>query len=147
MTKAALPRRAIALAISTCVGLVAASCAGGKVAECNQLIETVNTAVTEIETLSTSEEGDDVTMLQQMSDVAEKAVTDIQSLELTDETLQGYQTRFATLYQQYTDASRELITAGDSNNLEGMNTALTTIESTSTQENQLISETNDYCQN
>ena len=127
------------------IGLVAAACGESKVAQCNRLIDVANTAVTEVQNVTTAANPSDPEALNEIANTADNAVASMQDLEFSDEQLQAYQQRFVQMYEETSTASRAIYTAVNEENNEAAQQALTDLQTATGQETALVSEVNAYC--
>jgi hypothetical protein len=130
----------------TGAGLLAASCGPNRVAQCNELIQVINTAVTEVQSVTQSPEASsNPEALVQIADTADRAVEQMQSVELQDEQLVEYQNRFITMYQETSTASRDIYEASQNQNLEEAQAALGRLQAATAPEPGLVNDVNAYC--
>jgi DNA repair ATPase RecN len=127
------------------VGLVAAACGESKVAQCNRLIDVANTAVADVQNVTTAADPSDPEALNAIADTAESAVASMQELEFSDEQLQAYQQRFVQMYQDTSTASRAIYDAVQAENNDVAQQALNDLQTATGQETELVSEVNSYC--
>lgn len=138
-------KTSIQLSTVAVLGIVMAACGESKVAQCNRLIEAANTAVTEVQAVTTSASANDPEALNSIADTADGAVTTMQGLEFADETLQGYQQRFVEMYTATSEASRRIYDAVNAQDNAAAQTALTDLQTATGQETALVNEVNTYC--
>ena len=127
-------------------GLLAASCGPSKVSQCNELIQVINTAVTEVQSVTQSPEAStNPEALVQIADTADRAVEQMQAVELQDEQLLEYQQSFITMYQDTSAASRAIYTASQNQDLEAAQAALGQLQAATAPEPGLVNDVNAYC--
>ncbi|MBD2464650.1 hypothetical protein H6G89_26955 [Oscillatoria sp. FACHB-1407] len=113
--------------------------------QCDQLIEVANRAVTEVQAIVTNADPQDINAMTQIAEVAEQARESMEALELPDETLQGLQQRFVTMYSETGSASRALATAVNANNNQDAENAYQALRSATDAEAPLVRDVNAYC--
>lgn len=151
-------RRSIALTLSSTLAIALVGCGESKVAQCNKLIEVVNRGQKIGQGLN--EKPDAATMKKLATDLATLS-QDIDKVELKDEKLTGYKTRFGKIYQ---DLGKAASTVGgaldelgklkkpDAATLKKSQTLKTDVETASKtgdkaakDEEALVKEVNSYC--
>ncbi|MBF2003317.1 MAG: hypothetical protein IGS50_19890 [Synechococcales cyanobacterium C42_A2020_086] len=128
------------------LGMLVTSCSESKVSQCNKLIEIANRAVEGVQTASENPRPDSIESMNKIADVANNARSEMEALQLTDERLQGYQTRFVTMYTATNQATRELVTAAQAKDAEGAQRAFEALQTATAQEEPLVNEVNAYCE-
>lgn len=89
------------------IAIALTGCGESKVAQCNKLIEVVNKG----RTISQSVEGTDAETMKKLSSDLATLSQEIQAVEVADESLQGFQSRFVKIYQDLGQASASVATA------------------------------------
>lgn len=69
----------------------------------------------------------------------------VQSLELQDEQLKSFQTRFSTLYKEMGDGSRGVVGALQKKDLKAANQSLQVLQKGAQTESTLVADVNKYC--
>ncbi|MGF1537419.1 MAG: hypothetical protein ACFB4J_13190 [Elainellaceae cyanobacterium] len=123
-----------------------ASCSNGKVDQCNQLIGVANQAVTEVEAVTSNSAPRDTETFSSITEAAQQAAAQLEAIDLTDEQLQSYRQRFIKLYSETGEATEQLVTAVEGQNLPAAQDAYTLLEDATSQEEPLVQEVNQYCQ-
>jgi DNA repair protein RadC len=130
----------------TSLGLITASCGPSKVSQCNELIQVINTAVSEVQAVTQGPEAStNPEALVQIADTADRAVDQMQQVELQDEQLVEYQQSFISMYQETSAASRAIYEASQNQNLEAAQTALGQLQAATAPEPVLVNNVNTYC--
>lgn len=141
-----MPRaeRAMLMAVGAAVlGMV--GCTENQISQCNRLIEVANRAVTDVQAVTRSATPQDVEAMQTIADTADRASAEMQAIELRDEQLKSYQTRFVTMYSETSRATRALIAAVNQQDGAAAETAYSALQSATSQEGALVTEVNTYC--
>jgi hypothetical protein len=151
MMFAGLPpyRRSIAFSALICLGLLVTSCTDNKVSQCNKLIKVANGAVSSVESVtqnaSPNNSPDNVEAMTKIAEAADKAKADMQGLQLSDEKLKDFQTRFVSMYTDTSKATRDLVKAAGSKDAASAQKAFDSLKSATDREAPLVSEVNKYC--
>lgn len=128
------------------LGLVLASCSETKVAQCSRLIEIANRAVSGVKAVSDNPRPDSIESMNKIADVANSAKAEMEGLQLTDEQLKDYQTRFITMYTDTNKATRDLVTAAEAKDAQAAQQAFNALQTATSQEGPLVNEVNGYCE-
>jgi hypothetical protein len=127
--------------------LLVASCSESKVSQCSKLIDIANRAVTSVKRVSDSPRPDDsIEQMNEIADVANSAKAEMESLQLNDDQLKGYQTRFITMYTDTNKATRDLVSAAEAKDAQGAQQAFNALQTATAQEEPLVTEVNGYCE-
>lgn len=146
LTQRLKQRRISTIAMLSVLSLVAAGCSQSKVSQCRELIDVINTAVTDLQTVTQSPEAsNDPESLVKIAEAADRAVGSMQTVELKDEELQAFQQRFITMYTETGAASRAIYDAVNSQNPEAAQQAVGQLEAATNEEEPLVNEVNTYC--
>jgi protein-disulfide isomerase-like protein with CxxC motif len=70
----------------------------------------------------------------------------MEGLQLTDEQLKDYQTRFITMYTDTNKATRDLVTAAEAKDAQAAQQAFNALQTATSQEGPLVNEVNSYCE-
>ena len=135
---------AIALTLGMSVSLV--GCGETKVSQCNKVTAVANRAATlgqEFNQKAKSNSGPKV--LLDMAGQIDQLGNDMQAITLSDEKLQGFQTRFVKLYNTTEQGLRDEAAAIAKKDMPAVKQALNTIQAGKNQETALVSEFNGYC--
>ena len=134
----------IALTLGMSVALV--GCGETKVAQCNKMTAVANRAATLGQEFSQKAKSNpDSKVLLEMAGQLDQLSNDMQAVTLSDEKLQGFQTRFITLYKTTNQGLRSEATAIEKKDLPAMKKALSNIQAGKSQETTLVNEFNGYC--
>jgi hypothetical protein len=135
---------AIALTFGMSAGLI--SCSESKVSQCNKMTAVANRAVEVGQTFSQkAKASSDSKVLLEMASQIDQLTKDMQAITLSDEKLQGFQTRFVTLYKTTHQGLQNVATAIAKKELPKAKQVLTSLESDKNQETTLVNEFNNYC--
>jgi len=138
-------RRFVVTMTIVLVGVLLTSCSEGKVAQCNRLIEIANQAANQVESVTQSSSPEDTEAFMSIAESANNAANQLESLEIEDETLQGFQERFISLYVETSAATEELVNAVNAQDAPGAVSAYEKLERATSQEGPLVDEVNTYC--
>ncbi|MEO0406921.1 MAG: hypothetical protein AAF289_06180 [Cyanobacteria bacterium P01_A01_bin.135] len=81
-----------------------------------------------------------------ITETAQQTASQLESIDLTDEQLQGFRQRFIKLYREMGDATEQLVTAVESQDLPAAEAAYEQLETATGKEDPLVNEVNQYCQ-
>jgi len=141
-------RKPAALLSAIVIGFLAVGCGEGKVAhkvaQCNKLSEIVNSAAEEAKKVA-QPGGDQLQKLATAADSLDNYAKQLEELELSDEQLQGFKTRFVAMYKDTSTASRSLLDAVKNKDQAGGQKALSDLQAATGQETSLVQEVNSYC--
>lgn len=133
------------LTVASLLGFIATGCGESKVSQCNKIVKVANGATTELQAATSNTKGDRLAQLTSVSGSMDKYAKEMQAVEVKDEKLQGFQTRFVDLYQQTGKGSLAIANAVKKKDLKGANTALKNLQASAQQEQKLVNEVNQYC--
>ena len=147
MTFSGLPpcRRSIAFSALICLGFLVTSCTDNKVSQCNKLIKVANGAVSSVQSVTQNATPDNVEAMTKIADAADKAKSDMQGLQLGDEKLKDFQSRFITMYTDTSQATRDLVKAAGAKDAASAQKAFDSLKTATDREAPLVSEVNKYC--
>lgn len=128
------------------IALLVASCSESKVSQCSKLINIANQAVRGVEQVSDSARPDSIEQMNEIADVANGAKAEMEALQLNDEQLRSYQTRFVTMYTDTNQATRDLVTAAEAKDAQAAKQAFNALQTATAQEEPLVTEVNGYCE-
>ncbi|MDX2100869.1 MAG: hypothetical protein SFW36_24075 [Leptolyngbyaceae cyanobacterium bins.59] len=141
-----LSRRLTAALLATVIGGLATACGESKVSQCNKLSAVVNKVAKEAQALSKANKPDDqFAQLSKAADSLDGYAAELQQVQLKDETLKGYQTRFVAIYTDTSKASRSLVDAFKKRDQKAGNAALNSLQEVASREDPLLKEVNTYC--
>lgn len=138
-------RNRAVVVLSAALGVFAIGCSQNKIAQCNQLIEVANEAVTEVQAITENASPDDPAAFLRIADTADQAKTNLQAIEVTDGQLQTYQERFVTLYTNTGDSTRNLVEAVNAQDNQAAQQAYDALQQAIAEEPNLVNEVNGYC--
>ncbi|NJO39137.1 MAG: hypothetical protein HC769_08490 [Cyanobacteria bacterium CRU_2_1] len=132
------------------LGLLVASCSESKLSQCKQLIDVANQVVTNVQTVaqnasSTTNPSDSLAVINKVAEAADQAKTDMESLQLSDENLKGFQTRYAAMYAEIGETTRDMLSAAQSKDTQAGKNAYNEFKAATSQEGSLVNEINAYC--
>jgi mevalonate kinase len=127
------------------LGIAAIGCSQNKVAQCNQLIEVANQAVTDVQAITENASPDDPAAFLRIADTAEQARTNLEAIELTDEQLQTYQESFIAIYTSTSESTRNLVEAVNAQDNQAAQQAYDALQQAVSEEPELVTEVNSYC--
>ncbi|MBI4780902.1 MAG: hypothetical protein HY785_06210 [Oscillatoriophycideae cyanobacterium NC_groundwater_1537_Pr4_S-0.65um_50_18] len=135
-----------AIAVSTLAALsFLVSCSDNKVSQCNKLIKVANEAVSAVQNVTQTATPDNVAAMSQIATAADKAKADMQGLQIGDEQLKGFQTRFISMYTDTGKATRDLVAAAGAKDAAAAQTAFDALKTATDQEGPLVNQVNTYC--
>ncbi|WAL61113.1 hypothetical protein [Thermocoleostomius sinensis] len=148
-------------AVVAVLSLLVTSCTESRVAQCQKLIDVANQVVTDVQTVAqnasaTSTNGDtanrnnnnstdSVAVITKVAEAAEKARVNMQALSLDDETLVGFQTRYADMYTEIRQTTRDMLAAAEARDQEAGREAYDNFKTATSREAGLVEEINAYC--
>lgn len=127
------------------LGLVMTSCSESKVSQCNKLIEIANRAVSGVKAVSENPKPDSIESMNKIADVANTAKSQMEGLQLSDDQLKTFQTRFITMYTDTNQATRDLVGAAEKKDAPAAQKAFDALQNATSQEGPLVNEVNSYC--
>jgi len=135
-----------AIAVSTLVALsFLVSCSDNKVSQCNKLIKVANEAVSAVQSVTQTATPDNVAAMSKIAEAADKAKADMQGLQISDEKLKGFQTRFVSMYTDTSKATRDLVAAAGAKDAVAAQKAFDALKTATDQEGPLVNQVNTYC--
>jgi hypothetical protein len=138
-------KRIVSVSLVTLIGALTVGCGESKVSQCNRLIEVANNAVTEVQSVTSAVNPADPESLNQIAQTAQTAADNMTAIEVEDETLQGFQTRFIDMYTATSAASTKIYEALKAQDNATAQTALQELQTATAQEGPLVDEVNAYC--
>ncbi|HLO89098.1 MAG TPA: hypothetical protein VK203_29390 [Nostocaceae cyanobacterium] len=139
-------KQSIILSSTAAIALLFAGCGESKVAQCNKITKVANQAaqVSQQEGKNAQTKKDSASFKKFASKIDE-ITTELKAIEVKDEKLQGFQTRFVTVYQDLSQGLKDTAVAIDKKNAKAINSILTKMQKTSNDETSLVKEINSYC--
>jgi hypothetical protein len=128
------------------VGFLVTSCSENKVSQCSKLIEIANRAVSGVKAVSEQPKPDSIESMNRIADIANSAKAEMEGLQLTDNELKGFQTRFIGMYTDTNQATRDLVAAAEAKDAEAAQQAFDSLQTATSQEGPLVTEVNTYCE-
>lgn len=116
-----------------------------RVSQCNQIIAIANTAVRDAKALTNSTEASSSETMLRAANVMESAAVKLENLSIIDQRLQGYQSRFVTMYRQTSRATSNFVTAYNQQNRSEAESALQALQAATSPEKQLVADISNYC--
>lgn len=127
------------------IALLSIGCSDNRAAQCNRLTEVANKTVGEVQTIVSGNEQPDGAALRQVAASFNNGKTEMEALVLSDEQLQGYQTRFIQLYEEVSASAQQLSDALNSQDFDAAQTARDQFQASTEKEEPLVREVNEYC--
>lgn len=141
-----LPRSRAIASFGTIALLFASGCGASKVAQCNSMIETANSAAEAAQNLTSEGDPSDPDVMLKAAETMEQASSDMQALELEDERLQEFQAGFVEMYDKTSSASRDLVDASKDGDSSAIEASIEELQEVSQTEQELVGGVNSYCQ-
>ena len=141
-----LPQSSAIASLSAIVLFLASGCGTSKIVQCKNVIEIANSAVEEAKKLTNEGQTNEPQAMLQAADAMEEASRNMQALELSDETLQKFQTGFITMYTETSGATRTFVEAFEKKDRPGAEAALANLQRATQPEQELVNGINGYCQ-
>ncbi|MEQ9669903.1 hypothetical protein [Coleofasciculus sp. G2-EDA-02] len=140
-------RNFLRLFVTAVISLLAVSCGQSKVSQCNQMIQVANQAVSDakVVTNGVQEDNPQAEAMRQAAAVMDKASTEMNAIDVTDETLQDYQTSFSNMYRDTSQAMRDFAVAFEQKDRQAAEAAQMNLQQATTPEKQLVDNLNAYC--
>lgn len=139
-------RRVYQISVSVLLGLALTSCSESKVSQCSKLISIANKAVSGVRAVSENPKPDSIESMNKIADVANSAKTEMEGLQITDDKLKGYQTRFVSMYTETNQATRDLVASAEAKDSQAAQKAFDSLQTATSQEGPLVNEVNGYCE-
>ncbi|MDZ8188817.1 MAG: hypothetical protein RMX96_28690 [Nostoc sp. ChiSLP02] len=139
-------KQSFILSVTAAIALLFASCGESKVAQCNKIINVANKASTlgqEFGKNPNPAKGSKA--LTELAGKIEPFSQEMKALEIKDEKLQGFQTRFLALYQDITKELNSAAASIDKKNLPAAKKSLASLQKSGQEENAIVKEINTYC--
>lgn len=135
------------------IGFLATSCAESKISQCKKLIDVANQVVSDVQTVAqnassttgTPANSDSSAVINRVASAADQAKSRMESLNLADPKLKEFQGRYATMYTEIGQTTRDMLKAADTNNREAGKNAYDAFKQATSQEGALVDEINAYC--
>ena len=134
------------------IGLLITSCSESRLSQCRKLIDVANQVVTDVQTVaqnaSTSPSdstAESVEVINRVADAANSARVNMEGLTLDDPQLQTFQTRYAAMYTEIYQTTRDMLAASEARDREAGREAYAAFQAATSQETTLVSEINEYC--
>lgn len=131
--------------LTVTVSLISSSCAETKTNQCREIIKIANGTVTEARALTNSGKSTDPEVALLAADTMELAAEEMANLEITDETLQGYQKEFTLMYRDTATATRLFVKAYEQKDKTTLKQAQEKLQEATAPEEELVTKINEYC--
>lgn len=131
--------------LSVFLSLLTISCSESKVSQCNKIIKIANKAATEATSITNGGQTSDPKTMLKAADAFEKVSKEMEALNISDEKLQDYQSRFMIMYRDHSTATRDYVTAFQKKDRSAVDAALVDVQKAATPEKQLVDDINNYC--
>jgi hypothetical protein len=142
-------KQATALAGISILAISSVSCGQSKVAQCNEMVKVSNAAAKVGQEFSSVSKMKDPTEITNFfNTTADKLAThskSMKALEMKDEKLKGFQTRFVTMYDGTGQGVRDAATALQKKDATTFQKAVVQMQASGSQETALVDEVNKYC--
>ena len=131
------------------LSLLVSSCGENKYAQCEQIFQITRSVIDNGKNVIYTNDEQPIEMrswleaARLMNQTADK----IKALHIDDSELIGYQNRLVTIFQIYSQATYDAVTARESKNIEALKAARIDAETAGEMQQTLIKEINDYCLN
>ncbi len=142
-------KQAIALSGVSILAIVSVGCGQSKVAQCNEMVKVSNAAAKvgqEFSAVSTMKDPTEITKF--FTTTADKLSThskSMKALEVKDEKLKGFQTRFVSMYDGTSTGVRDAATAIQKKDVPTFQKAVVQMQTSGSKEAALVDEVNKYC--
>lgn len=131
-------------ALLACSGL-----GGGKAAECNNFINTVNAALPNIQKISAENPGSDlqkvVDQMKRIGDEYEKLHTSLQAVTITDAELKTKTDEYVRMTKAMTNTARQAATGAAHLDMRMINRVQKQMSDLTRDESRLVNDINSYC--
>ncbi|MEM9213414.1 MAG: hypothetical protein AAGD25_03620 [Cyanobacteria bacterium P01_F01_bin.150] len=124
--------------------LLITSCGESKVSQCNQLIAMVNSTEQTISNI-TQASSPDISALQDIATATNQAVTDLEMVNLSNNKLNSFKSRFLEFYTDISTHVQTIVTAHNEQNMSDAKPAYTQLETTFEKQQPLVDELNNFC--
>jgi hypothetical protein len=129
--------------------LLISSCSVSKVAQCNSMIKVSNEAAQVGKSFATikdmKSDAEKISFLKTAASKLATQSTAMKALEINDEKLKGFKTRFTEMYDGTGTGISEAATAMEKSDRTAFMSAVSKMQTSGSGENALVSETNSYC--
>ncbi len=125
------------------------SCANNKSFQCQQILQIATDVTKETRSLTTEQGGNNIDKKTWLlaADKIEQGAENLKKLQVNDPTLNQYKTSFAQVYQDYADATRQIIKVLDNKDKEAAKSAQYKVRKAGQLEKEIGDKFNAYCQN
>ncbi|MBR8832328.1 MAG: hypothetical protein Cpurp_14215 [Chlorogloea purpurea SAG 13.99] len=125
------------------------SCANQKSFQCQKILQIATNVTKETRSLTTDKSSENIDKKTWLlaADKIEQGSEDLKKLAVNDPNLQQYKTSFAQVYQDYADATRQIIKVLDSKDKEAAKAAQEKVRKAAQLEKEVGSKFNIYCKN
>jgi hypothetical protein len=132
------------LAIVSIAAVVTTSCGASKMTQCNSIAKNVEVVATKfIE--SSKQTNDPAVVVTEMSTKSQEFSNVMQALEIKDEKLTGFQSRFVAMYQDYDKLFAKMSAATQAKDVQAIDKTIGEIHTAFAKEDVLVKELTAYC--
>ena len=145
-----IARTSVFIAIST-LAFIITGCGVSKVTQCSRIdkiIKEVKTSTDElIKEMETTKPNSDkgIQLINNMAAKYQVSSNTMQKLDLQDEKLKGFQSRFTSVYKIYSEVSDRMASAVKTKDIQSFNKVSAKADSTAAEEKSLNKELTEYC--
>jgi hypothetical protein len=116
-----------------------------KVTQCKNLIQVVNSTVSQTESLTSKGTKGDASSIKQSAEVFDKSAKDMMSINVEDEKLKTYKTQFVTMYQSSSEITKQIVASLEQKKSTQVYEGLRKLQSVASPEKDLVQGINQYC--
>ena len=129
------------------LSILCLSCQPSRFSQCQQLFTVINESTKEAKSLTNESKSDDLASFKQGAEVLKKSALKIESLNLTDPVLIEAQGNFVKIYNSYSKATLQMISAQEKIDRDKANSALDTVSEMTNLEKETGESLQSYCLN
>ena len=130
------------------IAVLMTSCGASKMTQCNSIAKVTKDAEAAATKFAESSKTNPANVAKSLTDMSTKSQEFskvMQALEIKDEKLTGFQSRFVTMYQDYDKSFVQMSSATEAKNAQAGDKALSEIQAISAKEDVLVKEFTAYC--
>jgi hypothetical protein len=147
MRRATITPTIVGLCVAALAALASTGCGQKKLAECNALVQVINTGVVKLEKAPKNEaDPSGVSDLRAMAESMDKVAADAAGVALTLPDLKKMRDDYQKMAQDIAKAERDLATAAQDREAAHRAAAETALDAAVKQEDPLVDQINKYCQ-
>jgi hypothetical protein len=113
--------------------------------QCNRISTVVNQAARDAIDTGKSSSLDKVGVLQKASESDSQYAKQLEAVQVKDESLKRFQSRFIKMYQDRSKAGRDVVEAAKRKDIAAVSSASQVLQNATVQETPLVEEFNQYC--